>query len=123
MGGRAAHRENRDGGGRTATRASGARALERLPELNVKHPLIGDLRGRGLLLGGELADVGQAGDRDGNAPAKAAAEAIFYRALDAGLSFKVTLGNVLTLTPPLVISEGDLDRALDILEGCIAEVG
>ncbi len=36
---------------------------------------------------------------------------------------KVTMGNVLTRTPPLVISEGDLDRGLDILEGCIGEVG
>ncbi len=44
-------------------------------------------------------------------------------ALAAGLSFKVTLGNVLTLTPPLVIAEADLDRGLGILEGCIGEVG
>ncbi len=33
------------------------------------------------------------------------------------------MGNVLTLTPPLVISEDDLMRGLDILEGCIGEVG
>ncbi len=33
------------------------------------------------------------------------------------------MGGVLTLTPPLVISEGDLMRGLDILEGCIGEVG
>jgi 4-aminobutyrate aminotransferase len=52
-----------------------------------------------------------------------AAKEIFTRALETGLGFKVTLGNVLTLTPPLVISEADLDRALGILEGCIAEVG
>ncbi len=52
-----------------------------------------------------------------------AAEAIFYRALERGLSFKVTMGNVLTLTPPLVIAEGDLMRGLDILEACIGEVG
>ncbi len=47
---------------------------------------------------------------------------MFYRALEAGLSFKVTMGNVLTLTPPLVIAEDDLMRGLDILEGCIGEV-
>ncbi len=40
---------------------------------------------------------------------------MFYRALEAGLSFKVTMGNVLTLTPPLAIAEGDLMRGLDIL--------
>ncbi len=43
--------------------------------------------------------------------------------LQRGLGFKVTMGNVLTLTPPLVISEDDLMRGLDILEGCIGEVG
>ncbi len=79
---------------------------------------IGDIRGRGLVLGVELVQ-----DRETKTPATDAAEAVFYRALKRGLSFKVTMGNVLTLTPPLVISEGDLMRGLDILEGCIGEVG
>ncbi len=96
----------------------GARALERLSDMKDRHPIIGDVRGRGLLLGVELVT-----DRDSNAPDPEAAEAIFYRALEAGLSFKVTLGNVLTLTPPLVIAEDDLMRGMDILEGCIGEVG
>ena len=96
----------------------GERALARLQDMKARHPLIGDVRGRGLVLGVELVQ-----DRATKAPAKDAAEAIFYRALERGLSFKVTMGNVLTLTPPLVISEGDLDRALEILEGCIGEVG
>lgn len=39
------------------------------------------------------------------------------------VSVKVTLGNVRTRTPPLVISEGELDRALGILEACVGEVG
>ena len=89
----------------------------------------------------EPVDVAWAGDRDSNAPALDAApdaapddatpadiaediaEDIFYRALNAGLGFKVSQGNVLTLTPPLTIAEGELDRALDILEACIGEVG
>jgi 4-aminobutyrate aminotransferase len=105
----------------------GAKALERLHAMKDKHKIIGDVRGRGLLLGIELVDVGQAGGRDSKTPATIgapeAAEEIFYRALEAGLSFKVTMGNVLTLTPPLTIAEGELDEALGILEGCIAEVG
>ena len=76
------------------------------------------MRGRGLALGVELVQ-----DRDTKTPATDAAEAVFYRALEAGLSFKITMGNVLTLTPPLVIAEADLMRGLDILEGCIGEVG
>lgn len=96
----------------------GAMALARLEEMQRRHPLIGDVRGRGLLIGIELVT-----DRGAKAPAKDQAEAIMYRALDKGLSFKTTMGNVLTLTPPLTITEAEMSRALDILEECIAEVG
>jgi 4-aminobutyrate aminotransferase len=99
----------------------GALALARLRDLQRRHPLIGDVRGRGLLLGVELVT-----DRDVKAsaktPAKDAAETIMYRALEKGLSFKTTMGNVLTLTPPLVITEAEMSRALDILEACLAEI-
>ncbi len=39
--------------------------------------------------------------------------------MDAGLSFKTTMGNVLTLTPPLITTEAQMMRALDILEAAI----
>ena len=61
-----------------------------------RHALIGDVRGRGLLLGLELVT-----DRGAKTPAADAAERVLYRALSRGLSFKTTMGNVLTLTPPL----------------------
>ncbi len=96
----------------------GERALERLEDMKARHPLIGDVRGRGLVLGVELVQ-----DRETKAPATDAAEAIFYRALEAGLSFKITMGNVLTLTPPLVVAEEVLMRGLDIIEACIAAEG
>ncbi len=63
--------------------------------MKARHPLIGDLRGRGLVLGVELVQ-----DRETKTPATDAAEAIFYRALERGLSFKVTMGNVLTGSEP-----------------------
>ena len=49
------------------------------------------------------------------------AEKIYYRCLDAGLSFKISAGNVLTLSPPLVISREDLDKALTIVETAVRE--
>ncbi|MGB3429927.1 MAG: aspartate aminotransferase family protein [Burkholderiaceae bacterium] len=94
----------------------GARALVRMGEMQRRHALIGDVRGRGLLLGIELV-----ADRDSKRPARAAAERVLYRALARGLSFKTTMGNVLTLTPPLTVTEAEMDRALDILDACIAE--
>jgi 4-aminobutyrate aminotransferase len=98
-----------------ATRV-GAHALARLQEMKRRYTLIGDVRGRGLLLGVELVR-----DRDRKTPAAGAAEAVLYRALAKGLSFKTTMGNVLTLTPPLVITREQMDRALDILDECLAE--
>ncbi|MEE8225741.1 MAG: aspartate aminotransferase family protein [Kiloniellales bacterium] len=95
----------------------GAHALERLAAMMDKYPLIGDVRGRGLLMGVELVT-----DRDSREPAGEAAEEVFYRALERGLSFKITMGNVLTLSPPLTIEQSDLDRALDILHECLGEV-
>ncbi len=96
--------------------AMGAHALERLFELMDRHPAIGDVRGRGLLMGVELV-----ADRDSREPDAALAEDILYRALDRGLSFKTTMGNVLTLTPPLTISRDEMDAAIDILDACLAE--
>jgi len=95
----------------------GALALARLNEMKRRYPLIGDVRGRGLLLGVELVT-----DRAAKTPAKDAAEAVMYRALEKGLSFKTTMGNVLTLTPPLVITDAEMTKALDILEECFAEI-
>ncbi len=94
----------------------GARALERMAGWRGRFPVVGDVRGRGFLLGVELVT-----DRESRAPANDAAERVLYRALDRGLSFKTTMGNVLTLTPPLVTGAADMDRALGILEDCLAE--
>ena len=85
----------------------GASALEALRAMQARQPRIADVRGIGLLLGVELDDP-------------ALAEDVLYRSLEAGLSFKVGQGTVLNLSPPLVIDEADLQRALGILEQAIA---
>ncbi len=92
----------------------GAAALERLEKLKDKHALIGDVRGRGLLLGIELVT-----DRAAKTPANAHAEMAMYAALDRGLSFKTSFGSVLTLTPPLTTTQQEMDSAIDILDECI----
>jgi 4-aminobutyrate aminotransferase len=96
-------------------RRVGARALERLQAWRRRFPAVGDVRGRGLLIGIELVR-----DRESREPDAARAERVLYAALDRGLSFKTTMGNVLTLTPPLVTTDADMDRALDILEDCLS---
>lgn len=92
----------------------GAHALGRMGDLMARAPHIGEVRGRGLLFGVEIVT-----DRESMTPDNARAERIYYRCLEAGLSFKISQGNVLTLSPPLVIARGDLDHALDIITQAI----
>ena len=92
--------------------------MRRLAQVRQRHPIVGDVRGMGLLIGVELVR-----DRQNRTPANDEAEAVMYEAMSRGLSFKVSAGNVLTLTPPLVITAEQLDQALDILEESIRVVG
>ncbi len=98
-------------------RQLGAYALERMQKMMTEHPLIGDVRGIGLFLGMELVR-----DRTTRERAVEEAEAVMYAALSRGLSFKLTMGNILTLTPALIITQAEMDRALDIIDDCLREV-
>jgi 4-aminobutyrate aminotransferase len=93
-------------------------ALARLRQMQARHPLVGDVRGLGLLLGVELVQ-----DRATMAWACDAAEQVMYEALRRGLSFKVTMGNILQLTPALTITREEMARALDILDEALEVVG
>jgi len=89
-------------------------ALDRLDGMRRAVPQIGDVRGRGLLIGIELVK-----DRATKEPDNDLAEAVLYSCLDQGLSFKTSMGNVLTLTPPLTVTEEEMLKALDIVETAI----
>jgi 4-aminobutyrate aminotransferase len=92
----------------------GAYALERLQAFAQRSPFVGDVRGRGLMFGVEIVE-----DRDTRSEGRERAERIYYRCLEAGLSFKISAGCVLTLSPPLTIPREDLEHALAIVEGAI----
>lgn len=89
-------------------------SLAKMQAMKARHPLIGDVRGKGLLLGIELIRGGR--------PANDEAERVMYGALKRGLNFKVTMGNILTLTPALTLTQQEMDQALTILDTCISEV-
>ena len=82
-----------------------------LTDLQKKFPIIREVRGIGLVIGLVLTQP------DGSR-ASEAAEQILYEALGRGLSFKITMSSILTLTPPLTVSRSELDEALGILEDC-----
>jgi 4-aminobutyrate aminotransferase len=90
--------------------------LEQLNLLKAKHSTIGDVRGRGLLIGVELVL-----SQEEKTPADDLAEDVLYRCLSKGLSFKLTMGNVLTLTPPLIITKTQIDLALKIIDQSLSE--
>ncbi|KKC99285.1 4-aminobutyrate aminotransferase [Photobacterium halotolerans] len=90
---------------------------ERLEAMKARLPVIGDIRGIGLLWGIELVE-----DRKTKVRAYDAAEQVMYRCLARGLSFKVSQGNVLQLSPPLIITREELALAMDWLEDAIESV-
>ncbi len=96
------------------TRAMGEYTMGRLREMMGRLPLMGDVRGLGLLMGVELVRNRQTMER-----ARDEAEHVMYDALANGLNFKLTMGNILTLTPALTITRKEMDEALAILEHSI----
>ena len=89
---------------------------EKLREMQARHPLIGDVRGKGLLLGVELV-----ADRQTREPATQDALRLAYRCFELGL-IMVAFGNVMEITPPLTITRSDADEALAIFERALADV-
>jgi len=106
---------------RLAERAAklGRRLKRRLEEMKERHPTLGDVRGEGLLLGLEFVK-----DRKSKKPARTETAKIVYRAWELGLLtvFVGTEGNVVELTPPMVITDQELDLGAAILERAIGDV-
>lgn len=98
------------------TQQMGDYALERMRQMQERHAVVHDVRGIGLMLGIELT-----APPDASYAASDLAEEVMYRALSRGLSFKVTMGRILLLIPPLTISETELNTAFDILDLCLME--
>ncbi len=88
-----------------------------LAALAERHPLIGQVRGIGLLWALDLVVDHQSRTRNCQA-----AERLLYRCLELGLSFKVSQGNVIQLSPPLNIARADLVRAITILDRALGEI-
>lgn len=93
----------------------GAYAVDRLCAMQTAQSLIAEVRGLGLLLGVVLRDP------EGQGRANQFAEHVLYAALRRGLNFKVTMGNIITLTPALTLSREEMDEALAILEASLEE--
>ena len=96
----------------------GERFLGGLHDLAGKHELVGEVRGIGLMLGMELVT-----DRKTKIPAKAQAADIRRICRENGVLVGVggQLANVIRIQPPLIISDDELDRTLDVLDKALTE--
>jgi 4-aminobutyrate aminotransferase len=98
-------------------RRMGVYILERLAGWTGKFRTVGDVRGRGLMIGIEIVK-----DQRTKEPAHDLRDAIVNRAFHSGLLILGSGENTLRLCPPLVIDEEQADFAIRALEACIAEI-
>jgi 4-aminobutyrate aminotransferase len=93
--------------------------MKRLNEMREKYPIIGDVRGKGLMIGVELVK-----DRTKKTPAVDETRKIRDSCREKGLLIGSggVKGCVLRIQPPLIIEKGQIDKALSILEEAIKEV-
>jgi len=95
--------------------------LAALRELQARHEQIGDVRGRGLLVGLELVE-----DRESREPANALGAAVTAECLERGLSMNIvragSSANCFRMAPPLSITEDEIDLAVSILDESLVAV-
>jgi len=95
----------------------GSYIMKRLSEFEEQNPIVGDVRGKGLMIGMELVE-----DKESKKPAAEKAREVMLRSWKRGVAI-VTCGvSTLRLAPPLTIQRELLDAALDIVEDVVNEV-
>ena len=102
-------------------RIQGGYLQDQLRELQKKHECIGDVRGRGLLVGLEIVS-----DREKKTPGVALGEKISDRCLELGLSMNIVrvkgFSGVFRIAPPLTVTQEEIDLGVNILDQAITEV-
>ena len=92
----------------------GEKMLKRLHTWVAKHPTVGDVRGRGLMIGVELVK-----DKQSRTPVGAMRDKVVDLAFERGLLILGCGETTIRLCPPLIVNEHEATVALDILEECI----
>lgn len=96
----------------------GSYFVDGLRELQKRHECIGDIRGRGLMLGLELVS-----DRESKRPIPEFGAAVSKRSFELGLSMNIVqlpgMGGVFRMAPPLIVQKPEIDAALEILDAAL----
>ena len=93
----------------------GELALKRMEKMKDEHPIVGDVRAKGCLMGIELVK-----DRATKEPFDEAGVSVYQRAFRKGLAW-IPAGHILRMSPPIVMDEDTLLRGLDLIDEAIGE--
>jgi 4-aminobutyrate aminotransferase len=96
----------------------GAHMMKRMADWPTRLKLVGDVRGRGLMIGVEIVK-----DKTTKEHGAAERDLIIERAFEHGVLFLGCGPSTIRLCPPLVVTEEEVDVALEVLEECIQHVG
>jgi 4-aminobutyrate aminotransferase/4-aminobutyrate aminotransferase/(S)-3-amino-2-methylpropionate transaminase len=97
-------------------RTVGKYFLQRMEQMKEQHPIIGDVKGKGFLLGIELVK-----DKTTKEPFEEAGKLVYQKAFRKGLAW-IPAGHILRMSPPLIMDEKYAAMGMDIIEEAIAEV-
>ena len=95
--------------------AVGRHIMQRLSSWPGKHRIVGDVRGRGLMIGVELVK-----DQQSKAPIGEVRDRVVELAFERGLLFLGAGESAIRIAPPLIVTKEQADVALDVLEECIS---
>ena len=96
----------------------GEYAIGRLAQMQERYPSLGDVRGRGLMIGAEII-----ADKKSKAPAKDKCAAILTACYQRGMIIIGCGESTVRFAPPLVISMDEMSEGLDVFESSLANVG
>jgi 4-aminobutyrate aminotransferase-like enzyme len=91
-------------------------AMQKMREMKASHPIIGDVRAKGCLMGIELVK-----DKSTKEPFNEAGKLVYQKAFAKGLAW-IPAGHILRMSPPIVMDEETLLKGMDIIEESIGEV-
>jgi len=95
----------------------GEHFMQRLRELQTRHEVIGEVRGKGLMIGMELVT-----DRVSRKAARELCDRVIDRAFHNGLLLLSCGQSTVRFMPPLVVSAAEIDEAAAILDATLTEV-
>ena len=89
---------------------------KRMQKMKEQHPIIGDVKGKGFLLGIELVK-----DKKTKEPFEEGGKLVYQKAFRKGLAW-IPAGHILRMSPPLIMDEHFAAMGMDIIEEAITEV-